>query len=694
MKSTEIHRVRNIGIMAHIDAGKTTTTERILYYTGKNYKIGEVHEGTATMDWMVQEQERGITITAAATTCLWNNSVINIIDTPGHVDFTIEVERSLRVLDGAVGVFDAVSGVEPQSETVWAQADKYHVPRIAFINKMDRVGADFLNCISEIREKLGKKAAAIQMPVGTEDAFTGLIDLLTLKKMTWAGSDLGERYTVSELQGSELDEARLYRDELLEALADFDDALAEAYLAGTQISSESIESAIRIATINHGFVPVLCGSAFKNKGVQPLLDAVVKYLPSPLDKGEIKGHDAKDYEKIMSRSPDEKDLFSALAFKISSDPFVGQITYVRIYSGELTAGAQVYNPLEKKKERITKILQMHANKRTELESASAGDIVAVSGLKFTTTGQTLCSEHKPIIFDLMDFPETVISIAIEPKTSADEEKLQKTLDYLKIEDPSFNYRNNKETGQLLIYGMGELHLEIITDRLEREFKVGVNKGSPQVAYRESIQGKATASNTFQREIAGKNQFGNATILVEPLEGSLELKVEFKMKDRTIPESIYEAIKRGIFDSAPGGALAGYPFIGIKVLVESVDYNEAESSEVAYTIAASMAFKEACQKAGLVLMEPIMALEVTTPSDYAGDVIADVNAKRGRIHGIEPKNKKDVLKAEVPLSEMFGYSTQIRSRTQGRASFTLAFKRYEKLTHNQAKDILQKRGIYI
>lgn len=694
MKSSELHRVRNIGIMAHIDAGKTTTTERILFYTGKNYKIGEVHEGTATMDWMVQEQERGITITAAATTCEWNKHIINIIDTPGHVDFTIEVERSLRVLDGAVGVFDAVSGVEPQSETVWGQADKYHVPRIAFVNKMDRVGADFLNCIAEIREKLGKKAAAIQMPVGAEENFTGLIDLLTLKKYTWAGNDQGEKFTLADLEGSELEEAKLYRDELLEHLADYDDKLAEDYLGGAEISADTMKKAIREATVKHGFIPVLCGSAFKNKGVQNLLDSIVDYLPSPLDKGDVKGHDAKDTEKELIRKPDEKELFSALAFKIASDPFVGQITFIRIYSGELTAGTQVYNPLEKKKERITKILQMHANKRTELETASAGDIVAVSGLKFTTTGQTLCAEHKPIIFDLMEFPETVISIAIEPKTSADEEKLQKTLDYLKVEDPSFNYRNNKETGQLLIFGMGELHLDIITDRLEREFKVGVNKGSPQVSYRESVSGSGTASNTFSRELAGKNQFGQATVHVEPLEGSLELKVEFKKKDKSIPEEIYEAVKSGIMDSAPGGAMAGYPLIGIKAVVESIEFNEAESSDVAYTIAASMAFKEACQKAGLVLMEPIMALEVITPSDYAGDVIADVNAKRGRILGIEPKNNKDVLKAEVPLSEMFGYSTQLRSKTQGRASFTLTFKMYEPLTHNQAKEILQKRGIYI
>ena len=694
MKSTEIHRVRNIGIMAHIDAGKTTTTERILFYTGKNYKIGEVHEGTATMDWMVQEQERGITITAAATTCSWNDSTINIIDTPGHVDFTIEVERSLRVLDGAIGVFCAVGGVEPQSETVWGQADKYNVPRIAFINKMDRVGADFLSVITEIREKLGKKAAAIQMPIGSEETFTGMIDLISLKAMIWAGNDQGAKFEIKDLSGSELDEARLYRDELLETLADFDDQLAEDYLSGNEIASETIEKVIRKATIKDGFIPVLCGSAFKNKGVQPLLDAVVKYLPSPLDKGEVKGHDAKNFETILTRKPDETELFSALAFKISSDPFVGQITYLRIYSGELTSGSQVFNPLVQKKERITKILQMHANKRTEIEKASAGDIVAVSGLKFTTTGHTLCAEHKPIIFDLMEFPETVISIAIEPKTSADEEKLQKTLDYLKIEDPSFNYRTNKETGQLLIFGMGELHLDIITDRLEREFKVGVSKGSPQVAYRESISGKGSASHTFKREVVGKGQFGQATISVEPIENSLEIKVEFKKKEKNIPEEIYDAVKRGILDAAPGGAMAGYALIGVKVTVDSLEYNETEANDVAYTIAASMAFKEACQKAGLVLMEPIMALEVTTPSDFSGDVIADVNAKRGRILGIDPKHNKDVLKAEVPLSEMFGYSTQIRSKTQGRASFTLTFKQYEPLNHNQAKEILQKRGIYI
>lgn len=690
MKSSEIHKVRNIGIMAHIDAGKTTTTERILFYTGKNYKIGEVHEGTATMDWMVQEQERGITITAAATTCHWKDATINIIDTPGHVDFTIEVERSLRVLDGAVGVFCAVGGVEPQSETVWGQADKYHVPRIAFVNKMDRVGADFLSVVGEIRERLGKKAAAIQMPVGSEENFAGIIDLLTLKKLTWNTPDQGEKYTTSDLEGSELDEAKLYRDELLEALADFDDELADKYLSGDEISIEMMEKVIRKATIKDGFIPVLCGTAFKNKGIQPLLDAIVKYLPSPLDIGEVKAHDAKDFDKMVSRKPDEAEPFSALAFKISSDPFVGQITYLRIYSGVLTSGAQIYNSLEKKKERITKILQMHANKRNELESASAGDIVAVSGLKFTTTGQTLCTEHKPIIFDLMEFPATVISIAIEPKTSQDEEKLQKTLDYLKIEDPSFSYSHNKETGQLLIYGMGELHLDIIADRLEREFKIGVNRGNPQVAYRESIGASGSASHTYAREIGGKQQFGQVSLSVEPIEGSPEIKIEFAKKDKNIPAELYEAVRKGISDAAPGGAMAGYPLIGIKVIINSIEYNELESTEIAYTIAGAMAFKEACQKAGLVLMEPIMGLEVTTPTDYAGDVIADVNAKRGRILGIEPKNTKDEVKAEVPLSEMFGYSTQLRSKTQGRASFTMAFKLYEPVTHNQAKEILLKR----
>lgn len=694
MKGRDIEKIRNIGIMAHIDAGKTTTTERILYYTGKNYKIGEVHEGTATMDWMVQEQERGITITAAATTCMWLNHIINIIDTPGHVDFTIEVERSLRVLDGAVGVFCAVGGVEPQSETVWLQGDKYKVPRIAFINKMDRTGADFLSVISEIRQKLGKKAAAIQMPMGSEENFKGMVDLINLKAMVWGEGNMGEKFEARNLTDDELSEAKLYRDELLEQLADFDDELAEKYLSGEDISTEIIDKAIRMATIKHGFIPVLCGSAFKNKGVQPLLDAIIKYLPSPSDKGAVSGHDAKNPEEIVERKPENDELFSALAFKIASDPFVGRITYLRIYSGTMKVGQQVLNPHDKKRERINKILQMHANKRTEIDEALAGDIVAVSGLKSTTTGQTLCADHRPMMYDLMDFPETVISVAIEAKTTADEEKLQTTLEYLKIEDPSFSYRNDKETGQLLIYGMGELHLEIICDRLLREFKVGVNVGSPQVAYRESIKSEAKAESTINREVQGKNQYGNCTLSVTPLEDKAEIEIEFAKKNREVSAEIYSAIERGIRDSAPGGALAGYPFIGIKVKILDVKLSETDSSEVAYVIATSMAFREACQKAGLVLMEPLMTLEVTTPTDFAGDVIADVNSKRGQILGIEPRHGKDVLKAEVPLSEMFGYSTQLRSKTQGRASFSMSFRRYEKMPPQQSKSVLEKRGIFI
>lgn len=689
----DIDKIRNIGIMAHIDAGKTTTTERILYYTGKNYKIGEVHEGTATMDWMIQEQERGITITSAATTCEWLKHKINIIDTPGHVDFTIEVERSLRVLDGAVGVFCAVGGVEPQSETVWGQADKYHVPRIAFVNKMDRVGSNFTGVIGEIRERLGKNAAAIQLPIGSEDTFSGLIDLVVMKKLVWKNDDQGEKFDFFELEGEEKDEAQMYREELIEAIADFDDEMAETYLGGEEVSNELLKRVIRKAVIHHSFIPVLCGSAFKNKGVQPLLDAVVAYLPSPEDIGEVKGHDARDVEKIITRKPTNDEVFSGLAFKIATDPFVGSLTYFRIYSGEIKVGAQVFNPLEKKKERVSKILQMHANKREELEVARAGDIVALTGLKSTTTGQTLCLEQKPIIFDLMEFPETVISIAIEPKTTADEAKLEKSLEQLKIEDPSFKYLNNKETGQLLIYGMGELHLEIIADRLEREFKVGINVGSPQVAYREGIEGSATVTREYRREVGGKTQYGEVTVKVSSIdEQTVTAEVNFKSRD--IPNEILGAAKKGILDSIPGGAMAGYPFIGIAAEVTDVKYDSEISNEVAYTIAASMAFKEACEKAGITLMEPMMDLEVLTPQEFTGDVISDINGKRGKILAMNQKQDKEVITAEVPLSEMFGYSTALRSRTQGRANFTMTFKKYQKLERNLAKEVLQKRGIYI
>lgn len=688
-----LNDLRNIGIMAHIDAGKTTTTERILYYTGVNYKIGEVHEGTATMDWMIQEQERGITITSAATTCMWNKHKINIIDTPGHVDFTIEVERSLRVLDGAVGVFCAVGGVEPQSETVWGQADRYKVPRIAFVNKMDRVGADFFNVLSEIKERLGKNAAAAQLPIGSEETFQGVIDLVEMKKYIWKDEDLGAKFEILDLEDELKEEASMYREELVSSIADFDEELAEKYLEGEEINSELLKKAIRKATIKDSFIPVFCGTAFKNKGVQPLLDAIVNYLPSPIDIGDISGFEVKNREKITTRSPDATDEFSGLAFKIATDPFVGQMTFFRIYSGEVKVGAQVFNPLSDKKERIGKILQLHANKREELQSAKAGDIVAFLGLKNTTTGQTLCSTSKPIIYDLMEFPETVISIAIEPKTTADEEKLTKVLEQLKIEDPSFRYMNNKETGQLLIYGMGELHLEIIVDRLEREFKVGVNVGSPQVAYRESINSTSEAKKEYRNEIAGKMQYGEVKLRVEPLEEQV-VKFESEFKSREIPKEYFLAAERGIMDSVPGGALAGYPFIGIKVTLLDMKFNEDESNELAYTIAASMAFKDACQKAQISLMEPFMDLEVITPTENAGDVIADLNTRRGRISGMNPKNDKEVVKAEVPLSEMFGYSTNLRSKTQGRANFSMTFKHYMQMEHALAKKVLEKRGIFI
>ena len=689
----DLNQLRNIGIMAHIDAGKTTTTERILYYTGVNYKIGEVHDGTATMDWMIQEQERGITITSAATACKWNKHDINIIDTPGHVDFTIEVERSLRVLDGAVGVFCAVGGVEPQSETVWGQADKYDVPRIAFVNKMDRVGADFHNVVSEIKEKLGKNTTAAQLPIGAEDEFLGCIDLVEMKKIIWEDEDLGAKFEVLDLTDSETEEAQMYREELIESIADFDEELAELYLGGEEINAESLKKGIRSAVIKEGFIPVFCGTAFKNKGVQPLLDAVVDYLPSPLDIGSVAGFEVKNRDKKTSREPSSSEAFSGLAFKISTDPFVGQLTFFRVYSGEITAGSQIYNPLEDKKERVGKILKMHANKREELQSAQAGDIVAVTGLKYTTTGQTLCATNKPVIYDLMEFPETVISIAIEAKTTADEDKLAKTLEQLKIEDPSFKYMNNKETGQLLIYGMGELHLEIIVDRLLREFKVGVNVGSPQVAYRESISALASASKEYKNEVSGKAQYGYVELTVEPIEEQVVL-FETDFQSREIPKEYFTAVEQGVLDSAPGGALAGYPFIGIKVTLKEMKYNDVESNEVAYTIAASMAFREACIKAGLTLMEPVMELEIITPQESAGDVISDLNTRRGKISSMNPKADKELIKAEAPLAGMFGYSTDLRSKTQGRASFSMTFKNYEKMDNRLAKQVLEKRGIFI
>ena len=690
---TEIAKIRNIGIMAHIDAGKTTTTERILYYTGKSHKIGEVHDGAATMDWMVQEQERGITITSAATTCLWKNYSINIIDTPGHVDFTIEVERALRVLDGAIGVFDAVSGVEPQSETVWAQADRYKVPRVAFANKMDRVGADFGNCVKEIREKLAKVAAAVQLPIGNEDKFEGVVDLIERRTLYFEG-DLGSNVVYNQIPDDLKDDVEMAREELIETLADYDDDFAETYLSGDEVTPVMIKKVMRMAVIDKGFIPVYCGSAFKNKGVQPLLDAVVDYLPSPIERGIVKGHNPKDLEKEESRGPDQSQPFSALAFKIATDPFVGSLTYVRIYSGELKNGQTVYNPHEKKKERVNKILQMHSNKRSEHEFALAGDIVALAGLKYTTTGETLCSEGKGIIYDLMNFPETVISVAIEPKTGADEKKLMSALGSLKLEDPSFNYLQNKETGQLLIYGMGELHLDIIADRLKREFKVGVRVGKPQVAYRESVTKTVTSDSTFHKEKAGKMQYGHCEIKLEPVDHQAGVLFDNTLKKNQLSESFVESIERSINNTAPGGTLAGYPFINLKVTLIKANFNEEESTEVAYAIAASQAFSEAARKASPCLLEPIMDLEVMTPEDYTGDVISDLNTRRGKILSMGNKQNKELVHAEAPLSELFGYSTDLRSKSQGRANFTMKFCRYEQVPMDLAKELLEKRGIYI
>lgn len=693
--SKDLSFIRNIGIMAHIDAGKTTTTERILYYTGINHKIGEVHDGAATMDWMVQEQERGITITSAATTCTWDKRQINIIDTPGHVDFTIEVERSLRVLDGAVGVFCAVGGVEPQSETVWRQADQYNVPRIAFVNKMDRTGADFQNVITELKEKLGKKAAAIQIPIGSEENFQGLIDIVSIKKYVWSNEGLGEKFEVLDLDENEKSEVSTAREELFDTLADFSDELAEKYLEGEELSEEYLKSIIRDCVIKKNFVPVLCGSAFKNKGIQPLLNAVVSYLPSPEDLENVKGFCALKKDKEIERKNSLGDDLSGLAFKIVSDPYVGRLTFFRIYSGTVKSGDSIFNPLKNKKERVQKILKMHANKRTEVKEASAGDIVALAGLKFTVTGETLCSQKNPIIFDLMEFPETVIAKAIEAKTSADEDKLVETLSLLKIEDPSFNYQHNKETGQLLVYGMGELHLEIITDRLEREFNIGINIGKPQVFYKETILESSEDFFEYRREVTDKVQYGHCTIKVEAVDGDSEVIYECNVKNREVPKEIFTFIEEGVLEAIPGGSLAGYPFRSIKVSLIDLKYDDEISHALAYKIAASNAFKSACRKAGIVLMEPMMELEINTPSEFSGDVIADVNSKRGKILGIDmAKDQRELIKTVTPLANLFGYSTDIRSKTQGRASFSMQLSHYEQLTKNQTKSLLEARGIFI
>jgi len=674
-KLEDLKFTRNIGIMAHIDAGKTTTTERILYYTGISYKIGEVHEGTAVMDWMVQEQERGITITSAATTCFWRDHRVNIIDTPGHVDFTIEVERSLRVLDGAVAVFCGVGGVEPQSETVWRQADRYGVPRMAFVNKMDRVGADFGRVVGEMRERLRANPVVLQLPLGSEEAFRGVIDLVGMKAIVWEDESLGARYRQEEIPAEEREAASAAREKLIEALADVSEQVMEKYLDGREITEEEIRAAIRTGTVQMKIVPVLCGSAFKNKGVQLLLDAVVDYLPSPLDVPPVKGvnpNNGKDEERLASDS----DPFTALAFKIMSDPYVGTLTFLRVYAGVMTTGSYVYNSVKGKKERIGRLLKMHANKREEIKEVYAGDIAAAVGLRDTTTGDTLCDESKPIVLERMEFPDPVISIAIEPKTKADQERLGGSLHKLATEDPSFRISTNPETGQTLISGMGELHLEIIVDRLLREFKVDANVGKPQVAYKETIRKAVEQESKFIRQTGGRGQYGHVVLRIEPLPPAGGFQFVDATKGGVIPREYIPAIEKGVKEAMESGILAGYPVVDVKASVTFGSYHEVDSSEIAFKIAGSMAFKEAMGKASPVILEPIMSLEVVTPEDFMGEVISDINRRRGRIAGQEPRGRTQVISGTVPLAEMFGYATDLRSRTQGRATFTMQFSHYE------------------
>ena len=679
---------RNIGIMAHIDAGKTTTTERILFYTGVNHKIGEVHEGAATMDYMEQEQERGITITSAATTAFWNGNRINIIDTPGHVDFTVEVERSLRVLDGAVAVFSAVDGVQPQSETVWRQADKYEVPRMAFLNKMDRVGADFNMCVNDIKEKLGGNGVPIQLPIGAEDAFEGIIDLITMKEYLFKDETMGADYDVADVRAELLEEAQAAREHMLESVVETDDELMEKYFGGEEITEEEIKRAIRTATISGVIVPVLCGTAFKNKGIQPLLDAVVAYMPSPLDVGAVKGIDPKT-EEPMERQPSDEEAFSALAFKILTDPFVGRLSFFRVYSGVLNKGSYVLNSTKGKKERMGRLLQMHANKREELDVVYSGDIAAAVGLKETTTGDTLCDESKPIILEKMEFPDTVIQIAVEPKTKADQEKMGTALAKLAEEDPTFKVTSNQETGQTLISGMGELHLEIIVDRMKREFKVEANVGKPQVAYRETINGAADVEEKYAKQSGGRGQYGHVKIKVE---SNPDKGYEFvnQITGGAIPREYIPAVDKGIQEALEAGVVAGYPVQDIKVTLYDGSYHEVDSSEMAFKIAGSMAIKKAMRAANPILLEPIFKVEVTTPEEYMGDVIGDLNSRRGQVSGMTDRNNAKIINAQVPLAQMFGYATDLRSKTQGRASYSMEFEKYVQVPNNIAQQVIAER----
>ncbi|HEB76685.1 MAG TPA: elongation factor G [Nitrospirae bacterium] len=673
--------------MAHIDAGKTTTTERVLYYTGVTYKIGEVHEGTAVMDWMVQEQERGITITSAATTCFWKDHRINIIDTPGHVDFTIEVERALRVLDGAIAVFDAAAGVEPQSETVWRQATKYGVPRIAFMNKMDKMGADFFMSVNSMVERLDANPVAIQIPIGTEENFRGPIDIVKMRAYYFDDETLGAKFEEGDVPEEYRAQAEEYRDKMLEALADVDETIMEKYLDGEEVTEEEIKRALRKGTLELKITPVICGSSFKNKGVQLLIDAIVDYLPSPLDVPPVKGV-TPDGAEVERRASDDEP-FSALAFKVMTDPFVGQLTYLRVYSGVLSAGSYIYNSTKDKKERIGRLLKMHANKREEIKDVRAGDIAAAVGLKYTLTGDTLCDESNPIVLEAMEFPEPVISIAIEPKTKQDQEKLSAALIKLSQEDPSFRVSYNEETGQTLISGMGELHLEIIVDRLLREFKVGANVGKPQVAYRETIKKPAKAEGKFVRQSGGRGQYGHVLIDIEPLGKGGGFEFVKKIVGGAIPKEFIPAVEKGVQEALESGVLAGYPVVDVRVTLYDGSYHEVDSSEMAFKIAGSMAFKEAAQKADPVLLEPVMSVEVITPEEYMGDVIGDLNSRRGKMQSMEKRGNAQVIKAHVPLAEMFGYATDLRSKTQGRATYTMQFSHYEEVPKNIAETIISR-----
>jgi elongation factor G len=698
-RTVKLQQLRNIGIMAHIDAGKTTTTERILFYTGKSYKIGEVHDGAATMDWMVQEQERGITITSAATTCKWGDTTINIIDTPGHVDFTVEVERSLRVLDGAVTVFDGVAGVEPQSETVWRQADKYGVPRICFVNKLDRTGASFDFSFDSIRERLTPDAVRAQIPIGLEDQLEGVVDLVEMRGIVWKGEDLGASFEYIEVPAELKDQAELYRHELMEKVAESDDELLETYLDAGELTTEQLRSGLRKATIANRIVPVFCGSAFKNKGVQPLLDAVVDYLPSPLEVPPIKGIDPKTGNEIV-RKPSDDEPFAALAFKVMTDPYVGTLTFARVYSGTLEAGSHVVNATKDDKQRVGRILQMHANHREENVACMTGDIVALVGLKNTTTGDTITTPESRVLLESMEFPDPVIQIAVEPKTKTDQEKLSTALQKLAEEDPTFKVHTDEETGQTLIGGMGELHLEIIVDRLLREFKVEANVGRPQVAYREALKKKvAKVDLKYARQTGGRGQYGHVVIDVEPLTADLKAEHELEDEDHyyfqnktvggSIPKEYVPSVDQGIREAMESGILAGYPMVDVKVTLVDGSYHDVDSSEMAFKIAGSMAIKEAARKAGIQLLEPVMDVEVTTPDDFMGDVMGDLSGRRGLIQGSGQRGNATIVNARVPLSEMFGYATDVRSMTQGRASYTMQFGAYEPAPASIQEEIVAK-----